>query len=177
MHKTVQRTNDIQKICNFGKGQVNNNGEHLLETARKNQLCLTNTLFYHKMAHRTTWVCPECKQEHRDRYGNIRRNPYCNQIDYILLKTQHRNMLQKSRSYIGMNTSTDHRLVVTIIKLTWYKCFETNKKEHRYDLEQLKTPAKHRAFNNGIEALYNEKQANKKNQRHNNNGTTLHQHA
>ena len=81
-----------------------------------------------------------------------------------------------------MNTRIDHRLVVTNMKLTWYKCFETNKKEDRYDLEQLKTPAKHSAFNNGIEALYNEKtvqqeQSNKKNQRHTNNGTTLHQHA
>ena len=109
------------------------------------------------MAHRTTWVCPERKQEHRDKYGNIRRNPYRNQIDYILVKTQHRNMLQNSRSYSGMNTSTDHRLVVANMKLTWYKCFETNKKEERYDLEQLKTPAKHRAFNTGIESLYNEK--------------------
>ena len=146
-----------ENLGTFGKGQVNSNGEYLLETARKNQLCLTNTLFYHKMAHRTTWVCPERKKEHCDKHGNIRRNPYRNQIDYILVKTQHRNMLQNSRSYSGMNTSTDHRLVVANMKLTWYKCFETNKKEERYDLEQLKTPAKHIAFTTGIEALYNEK--------------------
>ena len=34
---------------------------------------------------------------------------------------------------------------------------EKKMKKKKYDLEQLKTPAKHRAFNNGIEALYNEK--------------------
>ena len=43
----------------FGKGEVNSNGEALLEMATNQELILSNTLFYHKMAHRTTLTCPQ----------------------------------------------------------------------------------------------------------------------
>ncbi len=66
-------------------------------------------------------------------------------------------MVQNSRSYSGINTNTDHRIIVMKMKTTWYKCYETNKKEERYDMEKLKDPAKHKAFNRGIEELYQEK--------------------
>ena len=38
----------------FGKGQINNSGRILLETCRKHDLVITNTLFQHKLTHRTT---------------------------------------------------------------------------------------------------------------------------
>ena len=41
------------------------------------------------MAHRTTWICPERVQDHKDKYGNIRRNTYINQIDYIMTRTRY----------------------------------------------------------------------------------------
>ncbi len=62
----------------FGKGKLNSNGDHLLELASRNDLILTNTIFNHKMTHRTTWVVPERKNTNR-------RNPIRNQIDYILV--------------------------------------------------------------------------------------------
>ena len=65
----------------FGKGITNTNGENLLEFARSNRLILCNTLFYHKMAHRTTWESP----------GN---NPVRNQIDYILVKQNARKLVK-----------------------------------------------------------------------------------
>ena len=72
-------------IGKYGKGQINSNGESLLEYAKENNLILTNTLFPHKLAHRTTWTCAERIQPHNSSSdGKPRRNPYINQIDYII---------------------------------------------------------------------------------------------
>ena len=38
----------------FGKGQLNNSGQRLLEMCKKMDLLITNTTFNHKMCHRTT---------------------------------------------------------------------------------------------------------------------------
>ena len=42
-----------ENMGKFGKGNLNSNGEHLLEFANRNRLILTNTLFRHKLAHTT----------------------------------------------------------------------------------------------------------------------------
>ena len=44
-----------ENMGRFGRGEMNTNGEHLLEFAALHDLVLTNTLFQHKHAHRTTW--------------------------------------------------------------------------------------------------------------------------
>ena len=128
----------------FGKGEVNSNGNALLDLARKNQLVLTNTLFNHKMAHRTTWECPERITKHQDKHGNIRRNPYRNQIDYTIMKTKHKDILVDSRSYNGIDTNTDHRLVLTTINFNWwFKVYDKkNMKKVNYDVQQLKNKSK-----------------------------------
>ena len=41
----------------YGKGQTNSNGELLLDIVQKYNLTIANTLFKHKVAHRTTWTC------------------------------------------------------------------------------------------------------------------------
>ena len=85
----------------------------------KNELVITNTLFQHKMPHRTTWECPERKNEHKDKDGGVRRNPYRNQIDYILVRIKHRALITNSRSYNGLETFTDHRLVKANLNINW----------------------------------------------------------
>ena len=65
-----------------GKRKINSNGQHLLEFANRNSLILSNTLFQHKMAHRTTWIGPE-------RINSNTKIPK-NQIDYIMGKTNER---------------------------------------------------------------------------------------
>ena len=79
------------------------------------------------MAHRTTWICPERVQDHKDKDGNIRRNPYRNQIDYIMTRTQCKTLVTDSRSYAGFETSTDHRLVTASFRLEWYKMIPKKK--------------------------------------------------
>ena len=72
-----------ENIGKFGKGQINSSGEYLLEYAKENELVLTNTLFPHKLCHRTTWTSADRVNDHMASDGNFRRNPYRNQIDYL----------------------------------------------------------------------------------------------
>ena len=65
-------------VGKYGKGMCNVNGEHLIDLCEEVQLTLTNTCFKHKMCHRSTWTCPEKKN------NPGRKNPYRNQIDYII---------------------------------------------------------------------------------------------
>ena len=100
------------------EGHLNSNGEHL-QYAKENDLVLTNTIFPHKLSHRTTWTSIERNNNHLSSDGTVRRNPYRNQIDYILTKTLHKKLLLNSRPHSGISTPTDHNLVKTKIKLDW----------------------------------------------------------
>ena len=43
-----------ENIGKYGKGRLNTNGTCLLEYAKEHDMLLTNTIFNHKMCHRTT---------------------------------------------------------------------------------------------------------------------------
>ena len=116
----------------YGKGQINENGTTLLELAQANNLYLTNTTFNHKLSQRTTWEAPERHFSNtKDQNGNpkpllgpdgkARRNPFRNQIDYIIVKQQHRRFIQDSKSSGNINTETDHKMVIMKINLAWRK--------------------------------------------------------
>ena len=92
----------------YGKGVLNENGEFLLELANRHNLILTNTLFQHKMTHRTTWRCPERINSNKPIVNN--------QIDYILVRNTERHNILDARSYGGIFVDTDHKLVVLKIK-------------------------------------------------------------
>ena len=109
-------------VGKFGKGLTNENGEHLIDMCASNKLLLTNTIFQHKMAHRTTWESPGIHEN--------RRNPYRNQIDYVIVRQQHKLLIKNSRSYSGTNTFTDHRLVKTEIIAKWHKLKKTNTRRY-----------------------------------------------
>ena len=69
------------KIGQYGKDHLKSNGENLQEYTKENNLVLTNTLFYHKLGHRTTWTSLQRVTPHISFDGTVRRNPYRNQID------------------------------------------------------------------------------------------------
>ena len=73
----------------------------------RNNIMLTNTIFKHKMAHRTIWLGPERTNERKDENGDIRRNPYRNQIDCVMMRKCHRKFVSDSRSHNGFKTSTE----------------------------------------------------------------------
>ena len=87
----------------------------MLEFYARNELILTNTKFQHPIKHRTTWQAPETPNRLQNN-GIPRRHPTRNQIDYIIVrKTDFRNV-HDSRSYSGINTRSDHRLVLATVK-------------------------------------------------------------
>ena len=121
-----------ENVGRYGKGHTNENVLALLEFLSKSNLVLTNTLCPHKLSHRTTWTAPERQYtSSRDIKGNKilllgpdgqpRRQPFRNQIDYIATKTNHRKFVTNSRSYGGIKTATDHKLVKMNLKFKWSK--------------------------------------------------------
>ena len=136
-----------QNIGKFGKGLLNSNGNSLLELANRNSLALTNTLFKHKFAHRTTWVSNNFKN---------RRNPIRNQIDYIITRISQVKYILDSRSYSGFFIDTDHRLVITKLKVIDKKeLFQrTNKnksKSNAINIENLENKEKKKDFSKMLE--------------------------
>ena len=94
----------------------------------------------HKLAHRTTWTSVERINQHQNIDGTVRRNPYRNQIDYIITKFLHKGLVQDSRSYSGISTSTDHKLVKAKMKLEWWRLKKQCKKVIRIDVDRLRDP-------------------------------------
>ena len=120
-------------IGKYGKGELNSNGKELLEFCNRQGLVLTNTLFRHKMAHRSTRESPAI---HVDKE---RRNPYRNMIDYIMVRKKQRHTIQDSRSHNGLQTYTDHHLVRAVFNLERLHV----KKRPKYltiDMEKLTNP-------------------------------------
>ena len=113
-----------------GKGILNSNGEQLLEFCSRNKLYLTNTYFPHKKAHRTTWTGPNKVDEN----GKQVRN----QIDYILVKQQHKPLVNNSRSYSGTLTFSDHNLVICNLNTKWYTITHRRKPIRKFDVNKLK---------------------------------------
>ena len=127
--KVGVRKNDdtIHKICgSYGEGKSNSNGDSLLNFAKTNNLALTNTFFKHKVVHRTTWISPNGKQK--------------NQIDFILVKRNKELRMVDSRSYGGMHTSSDHKLVLLKCYFKWPLSTRKKKKDPKIDIDKLKDP-------------------------------------
>ena len=64
-----------ENIRKYGKVRLNTNGRCLLEYARENDMILTNTMFNHKMCHRTTWTAPDRITDHNHHDKIPWRNP------------------------------------------------------------------------------------------------------
>jgi sorting nexin-29 len=106
------------------------------------------------MAHRTTWECPERRNEHKDRNGEVRRNPYRNQIDYVITRCMYRNTVKNARSYSGINTDTDHRLVVMEMKCEWFKMYKKKTKVEAYDVQKLRDVDARKNYTQKISETY-----------------------
>ena len=108
-------------IGQYTKGsKKDTNSPHLIDLLVQHQLTVTNTKFVHKKSHIATWECN----------NKYRKNPVRNQIDFILCHKSTFHSVTNSRSYNGIKTNTDHRLVICDIpEIKWYKKFpqQTNK--------------------------------------------------
>ena len=120
-----QKHDDIyHEVCgSYGKGKPNTNGDSLLNFAKANKLVITNTYFKHRVSHRTTWISPNNTQK--------------NQIDFILIRRNKEIRLKNSRSYGGMHTSSDHKLVLLQCYFKW-PYTKKEKQEAVINLENLR---------------------------------------
>ena len=72
MDNKIQYDHLICHNIDYGLGQANDRGYHLLQFCAINELVITNTLFKHTKARRVTWTSPD---------GGA-----ANQIDYIIVQ-------------------------------------------------------------------------------------------
>ena len=89
----------------YGLGsRASENGERLVSFACVNGLCVTNTFFPHKRIHQATWYPPD-----PSRAPSLK--------DYILVKPRLMASVLDTRVFRGADIDSDHRLVVTSIRL------------------------------------------------------------
>lgn len=91
-----------------GVGNINSNGQLLLSLCAEFELAITNTMFRLPAKYKTTWMHPRSKHWHL--------------IDFIIVRQRDISQVQITRVMRDANAmcSTDHRLVVTKMKLRLY---------------------------------------------------------
>lgn len=93
-------------IGRYAAGRRNANGEALVTFAHDHNLLLANTCFMHPMRHVTTWSGV-----------GFKGRKIWNQIDYIAIPADHKACLRQARAYAGIDTNTDHKLVLAKLQL------------------------------------------------------------
>ena len=132
----------------FGKGKANSSGIRLLEMCKKFDLFLTNTIFNHKLSHRTTWTAPYRNYVTHD--GTQRRNPIRNQIDYVITRNRYRRLITDSRSYGGFLTETDHKIVKITVKLEWRNIYQKNENKEKINTQKFHDTATQIKYKNKL---------------------------
>ena len=111
--KVGRRTGPESCIGQWPRGRQNQNGTNLVKFCEKNDEFIASSSFQHPAKHITTW-------------SQRRTNPKLwiyNQIHYIILNQKNKQVLTDACSYGRTETSSDHRLVIARIELTWAKIY------------------------------------------------------
>ena len=129
--KVGRQTGPESCIGQQSRGRRNQNGTNLVEFCEKNGKCIASSSFQHPAKHITTW-------------SQRRTNPKLwiyNQIHYIILNQKNKQVLTDACSYGRTETSSDHRLVIARIELTWAKIYHQkmpNTSQKGFDIRQFK---------------------------------------
>ncbi|XP_066931881.1 uncharacterized protein [Clytia hemisphaerica] len=118
--RAVPNTYPNEIVGKYAKSDININGEKLIEFCMVYNLRITNTFFKHKPIHLTTWESPIHITNVMDSKTNSpRRNPYRNQIDYILVRNNVNTRTLDSKATISKVTKSDHKPVIAKIIVKW----------------------------------------------------------
>ena len=96
--------------------------ERLIEFCQENALVIANTLSQQHKRRLYTWTSPD--GQHR------------NQIDYILCSQRWRSSRQSTKTRLGADCVSDHKLLITKFRLKLKKVQKTTG-PFRYDLNQI----------------------------------------
>ena len=100
-------------IGKYAKSDINKNGENLTELCNLHNLRITSTFFKHKPTHRTTWTSPSpYKNVNDSKTKSLRKNPYRNQIDYILVRNCEKIKIIDSKSTTNKTAMSDQKPVI-----------------------------------------------------------------
>ena len=97
-------------LGHFGVGNMNENGQRLLELCTNQGLCVTNTYFSGRPMHKVSWMHPRSRQWH--------------QLDLILTRRTELPIVRNTRSYHSADCNTDHTLIASTV------CLKPKKKQH-----------------------------------------------
>ena len=95
-----------------GIGNMNENGQLLLELCASHNLCVTNTFFEGKISRKTSWKHP--------RSGNW------HQLDLVLTRLSSLKEILHTRSYQSAECDTDHSLVGCKVRICVKRCIVGN---------------------------------------------------
>ena len=87
----------------FGLGIGNEAGQKLIEFCQENALVIANTLLQQHKRRLYTWTSPDGQHQ--------------NQIDYILCSQRWRSSTQSSKTRLGVDCGSDHKLLIAKFRL------------------------------------------------------------
>jgi len=122
-------------IGKHGCGEMNENGERLIDFSLECSLVVGGSLFQHKDIHKLTWKSPDGKT--------------INQIDNLLINSRWRSSLLDVRVFRGADLYTDHFLLVGTLRLRLRNSYDKKICRKRYDVDRLK--------NSNVKKEYREK--------------------
>ena len=135
----VGRHHEYPVTGKHGLGDINEQGERMLDFCRTSKVVIANTLFQHPKRRLYTWSSP----------GDL----YRNQIDFIMVSQRHRNCIKQTKTYPSADVNSDHNPVVMDMKV---KLKHTKKKKNyeQLDMNMLKEEQYKQRYNVKVSNIY-----------------------
>lgn len=91
-------------LGNHGTGNINENGQRLLEFCSSRQLCVTNTFFKGRLTHKVSWKHP--------------RSGHWHQLDLVISRRKDLREILNTRSFQSAECDSDHSLVAALVAIS-----------------------------------------------------------
>ena len=119
-------TGNERAMGKYGCGNINNNGERIVDLCGTNNLVIGGTIFPPREIHKLTWISPNGRDK--------------NQIDHTIINGKWRRSLQDVRVMRGADVASDHHLVVANTKLKLKKSSTHVNVKRQFDVGKLQEP-------------------------------------